>query len=312
MNDVDKSTPKEQEFQGQVDLDRVAEGQPSEEESLLEDFFSNLELQVDGAIFDESRHESPQEEQAQSVDQEGRKQSSKPESKAEVGSGDEELEKLRKAYSESSREAKKLAKKIKEYEEYDNLLPVLKVMREDPILLQQVRDYLEEGSAPQTITKYLDLPEDFIFDGDEAIKDPRSDSAKVFNAMVDAAVSRKMSAQEQKRSSEVRKKNDEEEMLREFQKTHNISDDDLEEFVEWAKDEKLTLDHLWFLKNRNKRDQEILKGSFEERQRQLARMQQTPTSLASKNVESRDRPEEDVIFDEILKFNRRGAIFQDD
>lgn len=288
--------------QENVDLGQIAESVEgnTEAEFDLDQFFGALENQVNGAVFD-----NPVEDNTDTGTEEGRKIS---DSEKEV---DTELDTLKKRYQDSSREAKKLATKLKDYEQYDNLIPVLRVMREDPNLLKQVRDYLEVGSAPQAVVKQLDLPEDFVFDGDEAMKDPNSDSAKVFNATVDASVTRRMAVREEEKSRVSQVQSQEDQLIQEFQKEHKVSDDDLEDFLEWAKSEQLTLEHLWYLKNRDKRDQQILKGSFEERQKQLEKMKGTPASLASKNTDSKGKSEDDIVFDAILKAAGAGQIFGD-
>lgn len=285
-----------------VDLGRIAEeGEGNTEPEFdLDQFFGALENQVNGAVFD-----SPVEDNTNTETEEGREELTREQ---EVSP---ELKTLEKRYKDSSREAKRLKEQLKEYEQYDNLIPVLRVMREDPNLLMQVRDYLETGSTPQSVVNQLNLSEDFIFDGDEAIKDPKSDSAKVFNAMVDAAVTRRLAVQNEENTRRTQAQSQEEKLIKDFQKEHKISDDDMEDFLDWAKTEQLTLEHLWYLKNRNRRDQEILKGSFEERQRQLERMKGTPATLASRNAESKSKSEDDMVFDAILKEAGAGQIFSE-
>jgi hypothetical protein len=289
-----------------VDLGQLADDAGNTDNQIdLDSFFGGLEKTVNGAIFDDESDDN-----TLAADEESRNESS--ESGQEVVN--DELETLKKRYADSSKEAKKLASKLKDYQQYDQLIPVLQVMRDDPNLLKQVRSYLEDGSTPQSVIKNLNIPEDFVFDGDEAIKDPNSDSAKVFNAMVDTAVTRRMSLakQEDARRQQIdNTKRTEEEALLELQKQHGLTDDQLAEFVNWAKTETLTLDHLWFLKNRDKRDQQILNESFEERQKQLEKMKGTPRTLASKNAESKGMSEDDMIFDAILGVANQGRIFEE-
>lgn len=286
--------------------DNTDETQPID----LDEFFGGLERTVTGAMFDEGEPTySKGNTEGQTVQSE--------EDSERVAKPDEveaELAKLKKRYSDSSRESKKLAAKLKEYEEYDQFIPVLQVMREDPNLLNQVRGYLKDGATPQSIIKNLDISEDFVFDGDEAMRDPDSDSAKVFNATVDAAVTRRLSLakqkeQEAKRVDGARQK--EQEAILAFQEQHGLSDDDMDEFLSWAREEPLTLDHLWLLKNRDRRDRDIINGTFEERQQQMQRMKQTPRTLGGKNAPSSTRSEDDAVFDAILSVSNSGVIFKD-
>ena len=60
-------------------------------------------------------------------------------------------------------------------------------MREDPNLISTVRNYIE--GEDKGIKGRLGMGEDFVFDPDEAISDPSSDSAKVFDSVVNQKVS---------------------------------------------------------------------------------------------------------------------------
>jgi len=296
---------------GQVDLDQIAESDNTDDAKFdLDAFFGGLEKTVTGAMFDEggpTYSKGNTDEKAVQSEEDG----SKTGDSEEI---DGELVKLKKRYADSSKEAKRLAQELKRYQEYEQFIPVLDVMREDPNLLKQVRSYLEDGSTPQSIVRQLNLSEDFVYDADEAIKDPSSESAKVFNAMMDAAVTRRLSLAKQKDREQQQvnqSRAQEQELISDFQTQHKLSDDDMEEFLDWAKTEKLTLEHLWFLKNRDRRDRDILNGSFEERQRQLEKMKQTPRTLGGKNAPSKSRSEDDVVFDAILGVANSGAIFTD-
>ena len=145
-----------------------------------ENFFQELDNQVNGGILDEPSQ--PTSEQS------GNTQTSpNVEVQNEVSN---EVDTLQKRYSDSSREAKRLNGKLKELEPY---MPILDAMREDPNLISHVRNYFEGGGqTPETLNQKLNLDEDFVFDADEAFSKPDSDSAKVLGATIDGVVQRRL------------------------------------------------------------------------------------------------------------------------
>lgn len=146
------------------------------------DFFESLDNSVNAGILDS--------EYSQSTSQDLDGNTSASPSGFQEQSGYEETEALQKRYSDSSREAKRLNGKLTEIEPY---MPILDAMREDPNLIQHVRNYFEGGGqAPESMAQNMELPEDFSFNPDDAFSDPKSDSAKVFGATVDGIVQRRL------------------------------------------------------------------------------------------------------------------------
>ena len=139
------------------------------------DFFAALDEQVNGAFIESS---PPPQEQITS------KESPVAEETTDTNQVSQ-LERLEKRYSDSSREAKRLNNRLQELEPY---APLLDRMREDPNLISTVREHINGENQPKDIKKRLGLSEDFVFDSDEAFSDPDSESAKVFNSVVNDRV----------------------------------------------------------------------------------------------------------------------------
>ena len=142
-----------------------------------EGFFEALEKDVNGVIAEDT------EVTQQSIGPEQVTQSQ------EVGSNNVENQEgsnWEKRYKDSSREAVKWRDKYKEVETF---VPILETMKKDSGLVDHVRDYLVNGGSPsKSIHEQIGLDEDFIFDQQEAMTDPNSDSAKLMNAQVDKVV----------------------------------------------------------------------------------------------------------------------------
>ena len=156
--------------------------------SSSEDFFGELEQQVNGGVADENF--IPTSETQQDTGTEESVTQQEPEGSNNTVDWDSEDNPYKKRYSDSSREAQRLNTDIKDLKPF---VPVLEAMKNDSGLVEHVRDYLVNGGQPtKTVAEKLNLKEDFVFDGNEAVTDPNSDSAKVFNAQVDTVVNNKV------------------------------------------------------------------------------------------------------------------------
>ena len=157
---------------------------------------------------------------------------------------EEELAQLRKRYGDSSREGKRLSEELDEIKPY---LPVLNAMREDPNLVSHVRNYFEDGgSAPVSVKEKLGLDEDFVFDYDEAIDNPNSESGKLFNTTVDGVVQRRLNDFAKRQAEDTRKLADESS----FKSRNNMSEEDFADMMSFAKNHTLTLDDINYLRGR--------------------------------------------------------------
>lgn len=254
-----------------------------------DEFFDQLDRQHNGAIQQTTPRQSDNNEGVE-PDESG----NKDDDPNLVG---KDLQSLKDRYEASSREAKRLAGKVKDLEKYEPFLPVLDAINSDPQLASKVRDHLQGNLSPQAALKELNLGEDFIFDLQEAIDDPSSDSAKVFQTYTERMLDQKLAQMEFQKSRVQKEKQKEELALKEFQQKHSIPDDELQSFIEWAQSEPLTLDHLWALKNQGNRDREIINSHLAERQAHLNKIKSShPRSLASRNASSGEASAEDKIF----------------
>ena len=246
-----------------------------------EDFFSSLDQSVNGGI-----QETDELTQSTSIQSDNT-----PESPSEVQQQSDDA--LQKRYSDSSREAKRLNGELKELEPY---MPILDAMREDPNLIQHVRNYFEGGGqAPQTMSEKLELPEDFVFDADDAFGTPDSDSAKVLGATVDGIVQRRLNGALQSQQQENQR------LAKEtaFRQQHEMSDEEWGEFVDFAKSKSLDLEDIYFLKNRKNRDANIADSTRQSMADQMRKAQDQPRSLASAGSVQVEQSPDDSVFDAI-------------
>jgi len=248
-------------------------------------FFQALDESVNGGILSDTS-------QPTSNDNSGNALSSQSEVSNGVSTGD--VDALKKRYSDSSREAKKLNGQLKEIEPY---MPILDAMRDDPNLISHVRNYFEGGGqTPQNMADKLKLPEDFVFDAEDAFATPESDSAKVLGATIDGIVHRRLNTalsgqrvENQKLASETS-----------FRSKHEMTDDKWGQFVDYAKSKSLELDDIYYLMNRSNRDEQIADNTREELHQKMREVQQIPGSLANTGGAQVEESPDDRVFDAIL------------
>ena len=266
--------------------DKVPENDVQEavfDENASSDFFESLDQNVNGGIQNET--EQPQSTSEQSDNTQMSPSDVQPQDDNDV---------LQKRYSDSSREAKKLNGQLKEIEPY---MPILDAMREDPNLIQHVRNYFEGGGqAPQTMSEKLNLPEDFVFDADEAFSSNDSDSAKVLGATVDGIVQRRLNQALQGQKAENQRLTKE----AAFKQKHNMSDEEWSTFVDFAKSKSLELEDIYYLKNRENRDANIADSTREQMAKQMRKTQEQPSSLASAGSVATEQSPDDSVFDAIV------------
>ena len=254
-----------------------------------DDFFESLDNSVNAGILDEPSQSTSNETSVNT-------QSSPSEVQQQSDGSDTDV--LQKRYSDSSREAKRLNNKLQELEPY---MPILEAMREDPNLITHVRNYFEGGGqTPQNMAEKLNLPEDFVFDADDAFSTPDSDSAKVLGATVDGIVSRRLNGALKNQKAENQRLTKE----TSFRDKHEMNDDQWENFVEYAKSKSLELDDIYYLMNRNDRDEKIADNTRQEIQDKMRQVQNNPSTLATAGSTQVESSPDDSVFDAILGSER--------
>ena len=251
------------------------------------DFFAELDNSVNGGIIDSEYSQSTSQDLGDNT----------PASPSGVQQqGDDALQKR---YSDSSREAKRLNGKLNELEPY---MPILDAMREDPNLIQHVRNYFEGGGqAPESMSQNMELPEDFQFDPDDAFSDPKSDSAKVFGATVDGIVQRRLSNELGKQKTENQR------LAREtaFRQKVDMTDNEWSTFVDFAKNKSLELDDIYYLMKRKERESNIADNARQQVATQMKKTQQQPRSLATAGSVAVETSQDDQVFDSILGIDQK-------
>ena len=255
------------------------------------DFFADLEQSVNGGIVDDANANETSLNSGETNNMEEPIETNEAQT--------EDVETLKKRYADSSSEGKRLNQRLQELEPY---MPILDEMRKDPNLVSHVKGYFEGGGqAPESMVDKMKLGEDFIFDPDDAIANPSSDSAKVLNATIDGVVQRRLSNELAKQKQEFNLERN----ISDFRQKHNMSDSEWNEFRQFADNQKLSLDDIYYLKNRGQREDNIARTASNKALNQVRNTQSKPKSLATQGSAKVETSEEGQIFDAILGIDKQ-------
>ena len=205
-----------------------------------DEFFSDLDQQVNGAIQDSPNEDKVMETQTSTE-------------KVDNSAPKENNVNFEKRYKDSSREAQKLKKTLDSYEPF---MPILNRLSEDDGLVNVVKEYLVKGEQPQKV----EMPEDFEFDIQDALSNPKSDSATYFNSLMDNAVTNKVNnilGEERKRTETQQAQANMEAQANEFKQKHGINEDEFNDLLDWSNKHKMTYEDLYMLKNKGQVNQNV-------------------------------------------------------
>ena len=275
------------------------------QEGSSDDFFQALEDDVNSAIQEEAlegtTEVTPPKSDPEQVTHE-----------TEGSKSDESDVDWEKRYKDSTREAQKMHTELSELKPF---VPVLNAMKDDSGLVDHVRDYLENGGAPsKTVTEQLGLGEDFVYDSHEAVQNPESDSAKVFERSVDKIVSTRvaeMTQQQQKQNDAQIAANARSQEEQKFKKDHKMSDADFNSMMGQANKHVMTLEDLHLLVNRDKVQANTANAAKDDMLKQMKNVRNIPTSASGANsAKGDDKSFEDSVFDAIQGTDSIDNLFE--
>ena len=257
-------------------------------------FFEALEKDVNGVVTEDNTEATRQEVGTEQVTQQ-----------ETVGSDnvgwDDDGNPYKKRYQDSSREAVKLREQYKDVEPF---VPVLEAMKNDSGLVEHVRDYLVNGgNTPKSVQEELSLDEDFIFDSQDAMTDPDSDSAKVLNAQVDKVVQQRVGQivkAEKDNAVKIQQESQRRTIEQDFREKKGMNDEQFASFKEKAQSHVLTLEDIDYLLNRDQANANVVQSTKNDMLSQMKNVRNIPTSASGANSQTEEKTPDNAIFDGIL------------
>jgi Mn-dependent DtxR family transcriptional regulator len=265
------------------------QGNPSQEGS-SDDFFNALENDVNSAIQDEFTSDTATK---------ATPAKSAPAKETRTQQRAEDTVDWEKRYKDSTREAQRMHTELSELKPF---VPVLNAMKEDSGLVDHVRGYLENGGQPpQNVSESLGLDEDFVYDAHDAISDPASDSAKLFEHTVDKVVTGRVQSllanqkQHDKDQRIAQQRSIEE---KRFKEDNKMSEEDFSSMMDKANSHVLTLDDLHLLVNKDQIARNTADSTKQDMLTQMKNVRDIPTSASNANsAGDGSKSMDDEIFD---------------
>jgi len=250
------------------------------------DFFETLDREVNGMILDNDTVEDVEEKETQL----------KADPSVNTQPDDHQHD-WEKRYKDSSSEAQRLKSELDDMTQYQ---PLIERLKEDTGMVNAIEDYVKNGNKPQDVKQALNLPDDFTFDLEEAVTDPNSQSAKALEHTISSTVDQRVNNQLERERSVRKEETLKEQRIREaaeFKEKMGMNDNDYQEMMDWANTHKTSMEDIYYLKNKDKRDQNVVKGTKEDMLKQMKSVREMPTSVSNKNTEKTEVKHDDAVFD---------------
>jgi hypothetical protein len=256
-----------------------------------EDYFEELEKQVNPAIYDDK----PQTEEQVTPEAESNTQDSMEGSGA-TANWESDDNPYKKRYSDSTRENSKNQKMLEENQQYSALIDI---MKKDAGLIDHVRGYLETGGGK----KKPSLPEDFIFDADEAIHDPTSVSGQVFKNAVKNVVSQEVQKTEANLNNRIdteKKQVEDRDAAIKWMKDNDMSEEEFLDMLNKAGEHTITYDDMNLIINKDKVKNKVAKNTKQDVINQMKNVRKNPQTVSGTgSADVEDITTEDKVFNVI-------------
>ena len=170
--------------------------------------------------------------------------------------------------------------------------------------MNHIKGYLESGGKPAaSVKEQLNLDEDFIYDPNEAMTDPDSDSAKVFNAHVDSMVQGRVNnimQGEKQKAAQVRQAIDRRKEEAAFKEKYNMGDEDFAELMTQARSHKLSIEDIYHILNKDRVAGNVARSTKQDMLNQMKNVRDIPTTASGVNSPSTEKAPRNDVFDAIL------------
>jgi len=215
------------------------------------------------------------------------------------------LTNLQNQYEASSKEGKRLAAKLKEIEP---LMPLIDEMNNNEDVFDAVRNTLQGKPVAKDNPKGLELPEDFVLDTDEALRNPNSDSAKYLRAFIQneaKSVAQNETSKIQDSLKNRDRRSEIDKQKAELMDTYGLDENSFNEFMAKVKGQKITLDDMYNLMQLKENGFNMSKSMTEEEVLQNLQNSRRKKTLANKETNNSSKDPLDEIMDACNRWSER-------
>jgi hypothetical protein len=286
-------------------------------DSVMDDsgnFFEDLEKNVNGIVFDAEENSTKTTERVTPEEQSNLNVGSVVTEDSAASGGidwDSANNPYKQRYSDSSREAGKLKGRLDDLGQYD---AIIDVMKKDPTLVTKVKDHLQNPQSTNA-KESLNLPDDFVFDADEAIGNPQSPSAKVLDTYVSRVVDSKVAKTEQKVQNTIASENNKRANAAEassWMRKNNMSQQDFGQMMDKAANHSIGYDDINLILNGATVKRNVANSAKADVQKQMstARKNAPPTASAIGSTGTNEgMTEDDRVFSALKSLDNNSNLF---
>jgi len=182
----------------------------------------------------------------------------------------DDYDQLVKSYKELEKKLGENSEAVNKLRELNPVLPMLEAMLGDETFLGIAEDYFTDPQAQsEAMKKQLGIDDNFVFDLNNALSDPKSEDAKILNKLMQAKQPKptQTNTQNNQQTSEEEKKR--------LMEKYDLSEEGYNEMMDKAAQHKITHDDIYFLMNKDK----IISEAKKEAQSGVKKQMQTAQRL---------------------------------
>jgi len=189
------------------------------------------------------------------------------------------------SYKELEKKLGQNSEAVNKLRELNPVLPMLEAMLGDDTFLEMAENYFTNPEAQsEAFKKQLGIDDDFVFDLNMALSDPKSDDAKVLDKLMKA---KQPKAAPQNKTQTNQQISDADKQA--FMDKYNMSESDYDDMMQKAQNYKITHDDIYHLINKDKIIAEAKKeaqGSVKKQLETAKNLRKSPSGGGSKNEPS--------------------------
>ena len=174
----------------------------------------------------------------------------------------------------------------------------------NPSGVEVLKEHINNGSD---LTKQFG--DDFVFDSQEAVTDPKSNSAKALKQMINQEADKRVNSRFQAQAKQSQVQNaqlQQDQQIADFVQRTGMGEEDLNKMQEWASQRELTMDDIYYLMNRENVANNVANNTKQEMLGQMKAVRDIPMSASNANSAPDSKSPDDAVFD-ILKGLDDGA-----
>jgi len=206
-----------------------------------------------------------------------------------------------KRYNDSSIEARRLKAENDELQPFKSVINFLK---EDSGAVDVLQNYLKNGGeVPQNVQEELKLDDDFMFDMDDATKDPDSDSGKLLNRMVEKkaqSIVDNTLQQERQKTIQAQQQAKQKEARKVFMEKRGYTEEQMDDLENRAKQQVMTYEDMDLLLNKDRINQNVHQNAQKEVMNQMNAVRNIPTSIGGTNSTGAGLSSEEQFFNDVF------------